>query len=72
LRPGTSGRPAAFAVDLVVTVLAAPLVALIAVPLETVAALARRGGEIRVSVREAARTQASSSTIAASSSGEPS
>ena len=32
------------------SVLAAPLVALVSVPLEAVAALARRGGEMRVTV----------------------
>ncbi|HEX6116984.1 MAG TPA: hypothetical protein VFY99_07775 [Solirubrobacterales bacterium] len=73
LRPGATGRPVAFAADLVVSVLAAPLVALLSVPLEAIAALARRGGEMRVAVvpaREGA--QASSSAIAASSPGEPS
>jgi hypothetical protein len=46
LRPGTSRGRVAFAVDAVVTVLAAPLVALVSFPLEAIAALARRGGEI--------------------------
>jgi hypothetical protein len=39
-----------FAIDSVVSVLAAPLVALVSVPLEALAALARRGGEMRASV----------------------
>ena len=73
LRPATSGRPVAFAVDLVVTVLAAPLVALVSFPLEALAALARRGGEMRVSVVPASgEDQPSSSAIAASSPGESS
>jgi hypothetical protein len=73
LRPGSSRRPVAFAVDLMVSVLATPLIALVSVPLETVAALARRGGEMRVSVVPATGgAQPSSSTVAASSSGEPS
>ncbi|HEX2466756.1 MAG TPA: hypothetical protein VHJ54_00995 [Solirubrobacterales bacterium] len=47
LRPSTGrGRPA-FAVDLVATVLAAPLVALVSVPLELVGVALRRGGLIR-------------------------
>jgi hypothetical protein len=73
LRPGSSGRPVAFTVDLLVSVLAAPLVALVSVPLEAIAALCRRGGEIRVAVAPRPdASQASSSTIAASSSGESS
>ena len=73
LRPGTSGRPAAFAADLIVSVLAAPLVALVSVPLEAIAALARRGGEMQVTVAPVRGSdQPSSSAIAASSSGEPS
>jgi hypothetical protein len=50
---GGRGR-AAFAVDLIVTALAAPLVALVSVPLELFAALARRGGELRARVLESA------------------
>ena len=73
LRPATSGRPVAFAADLVVSVLAAPLVALVSVPLEALAALAGRGGEMRVSVAPApGGAQPSSSAIAASSPGESS
>ena len=45
LRAGTA-QPAAFAIDVVVTVLGAPLVALVSVPLELGAALAGRGGEL--------------------------
>lgn len=37
----------AFAVDAVVTILAAPLVALISIPLEAIATLVRRGGRMR-------------------------
>ena len=52
LRPrGGRGR-AAFAIDLVVSVLAAPIVALLSLPLELVAALANRGGELRARVAE--------------------
>jgi hypothetical protein len=73
LRPGTSGRPVVFFVDLLVSVLATPLVALVSVPLEAIAALARRGGEMRVAAGPAVGAgQPSSSAIAASSSGEPS
>lgn len=46
----------AFIVDAIVTVLGAPLVALISVPLEFLASLFRRGGEMRASV--VARTEA--------------
>ena len=54
LRPrGGRGRWA-FAVDSVVTVLAAPLVALFSIPLELAAALAGRGGEVRARVGESA------------------
>jgi hypothetical protein len=44
LRPANARSRLAFVVDSVVTVLAAPLVALVSVPLELAAALARRGG----------------------------
>lgn len=47
LRPSTARSRLAFAVDSVVTVLGAPLIALVSVPLELTAALAGRGGEIR-------------------------
>jgi hypothetical protein len=50
LRPATGRGRGAFAVDAVVTVLAAPLVALVSVPLEAAAALLRRGGEMVVDV----------------------
>jgi hypothetical protein len=46
LRAANSRGPISFAIDCVVTVLAAPLVALVSFPLELAAALARRGGEI--------------------------
>jgi hypothetical protein len=44
LRPGNARSRLAFAVDSVVTVLGAPLVALASFPLETIAAVLRRGG----------------------------
>jgi hypothetical protein len=47
LRPSSGRGRAAFAVDLVATVLAAPLVALVSVPLELIAVTLRRGGLIR-------------------------
>jgi hypothetical protein len=47
LRPQKGRRLWAFAIDTVVTILAAPLVALISVPLEAIASLARRGGQMR-------------------------
>jgi hypothetical protein len=46
LRPANARSRFTFAVDCVVTVLAAPLVLLASVPMELAAALARRGGEI--------------------------
>lgn len=46
LRPSNARGRVSFAVDCVVTVLAAPLVLLASVPLELTAALARRGGEL--------------------------
>ena len=51
LRPASGRGRLAFAADLVVTVLAAPFVALISFPLELAAALAHRGGEIRTASR---------------------
>jgi hypothetical protein len=53
LRPSTGRGRLAFAVDCVVTVLAAPLVLLASAPLELVAALARRGGDLVAPVRSA-------------------
>ena len=50
LRPASARGRLAFAIDLVVTVLAAPLVARVAVPLELGAALAGRGGLIEASL----------------------
>ena len=47
LRPATARSRLAFALDSVVTVLGAPLIALISIPLELVASLLRRGGELR-------------------------
>jgi hypothetical protein len=47
LRPSTGRGRAAFTVDLVASVLAAPLVALVSVPLELTAVALRRGGLIR-------------------------
>jgi hypothetical protein len=46
LRAGTARSRFAFTVDCVVTVLAAPLVALVSVPLELVAVVFRRGGRL--------------------------
>lgn len=54
LRPSGGRGRAAFAIDLVVSVLAAPLVAVVSFPLELLAALARRGGELRARIVEAA------------------
>ena len=51
LRPANARSRFAFAVDSVVTVLGAPLVALVSFPLEAIAALARRGGELRALAR---------------------
>ena len=59
LRPATARSRAAFAVDAVVTVLAAPLVALVSVPLELLATLARRGGEIVAEANNSAGSSAS-------------
>ncbi len=50
LRPSTGRGRFAFAVDAVVTVLGAPLIALVSVPLELAAALIRRGGEMRARI----------------------
>jgi hypothetical protein len=52
LRASNARSRFAFAADCVVTVLAAPLVVLVSVPLELVAALARRGGEMVAPVRK--------------------
>lgn len=51
LRPGGGRGRFAFAADTLVTVLGAPLVALVSVPMELAAALFRRGGEMRARVR---------------------
>lgn len=51
LRAGNSRNRFAFAADAVVTVLAAPLVAMVSLPLELIAALARRGGEMVATLR---------------------
>jgi hypothetical protein len=50
LRPRGGLDRLKFAVDVLVSVLAAPLVALASVPLEAFAALVRRGGEMRARV----------------------
>jgi hypothetical protein len=47
LRPGNARSRLAFALDSVVTVLGAPLIALLSIPLESVASLLHRGGELR-------------------------
>jgi hypothetical protein len=54
LRPSTGRGRVAFTVDLVASVLAAPLVALVSVPLELLAVALRRGGLIRARLRPAA------------------
>lgn len=46
LRPANARSRFAFAADAVVTVLGAPLIVLVSVPLELIGVLARRGGEI--------------------------
>jgi hypothetical protein len=51
LRAANARSRFAYAVDTLVTVLGAPLVALVSFPLEAVAALARRGGELRALAR---------------------
>ena len=51
LRLANARSRARFAVDLVVTVLGAPLVLLVSAPLELAAALARRGGELAATAR---------------------
>jgi len=53
LRPSTAISRPRFWIDGVVTVLAAPLVALVAVPLELAASAVGRGGELRASARGA-------------------
>jgi hypothetical protein len=50
LRPNTARNPATFAVDALVSILAAVPIALIAVPLELGAVAVRRGGELEASV----------------------
>ena len=52
LRPATTRRRAAFALDAVVTVLSAPLVALLSVPLELAGALLGRGGVLEARLEE--------------------
>jgi hypothetical protein len=47
LRPANARSRLAFALDSVVTVLGAPLIALLSIPLESIASLLRRGGELR-------------------------
>jgi hypothetical protein len=51
LRPSTARSRPAFVADSVVTVLGAPLVVLVSLPLELGAALARRGGEMLATAR---------------------
>ena len=54
LRPGSGRGRLRFGMDVVVTVLGAPLVLLLSAPLELGAALARRGGELAATARRAA------------------
>jgi hypothetical protein len=56
LRPSAAASRPRFYVDLVVTILAAPLVALVSAPLELGAALAGRGGELRAVLLRAGRS----------------
>ncbi|MQA74537.1 MAG: hypothetical protein GEU88_09400 [Solirubrobacterales bacterium] len=51
LRPSSSRGRLHFAADAVASVLAAPLVAVVSIPLELLAALAGRGGELRTAPR---------------------
>ena len=51
LRPGSGRGRLRFGMDVVVTVLGAPLVLLLSAPLELGAALARRGGELAATAR---------------------
>jgi hypothetical protein len=53
VRPGSGRGRLSFAVDCVVTLLAAPLVALVSVPLELAAVVVRRGGEMVGTARRA-------------------
>jgi hypothetical protein len=53
LRPGSGRGRVRFGIDLVVTVLGAPLVLLVSAPLEFGAALGRRGGELAATARRA-------------------
>jgi hypothetical protein len=64
LTPRTARNPATFAIDALVSTLAALPVAAVAVPLELVAALARRGGEMIVSVNASAPERAASASSA--------
>ncbi len=71
LRPQGGADTAKFVTDLVVSMLATPLVGLVSVPMEAVAALVRRGGEVRVTVWPLDQMEPSSASAAASSA-EPS
>ena len=51
LRPANSRGRFAFGMDVVVTVLGAPLVLLVSAPFELVAALSRHGGELAATAR---------------------
>lgn len=66
LTPRTARNVAAFSIDAVVSILAALPVAVISVPAEALAALARRGGELVATVRARA-VQTSSRASSASS-----
>jgi hypothetical protein len=54
LRPSTGRGPLAFAIDCVVTALAAPLVAIVSVPLELIAVALGRGGELSAELEDQA------------------
>jgi hypothetical protein len=51
LRPGSGRGKLRYAVDMVVTVLGAPLVLLVSAPFELGAAIGRRGGELAATAR---------------------
>jgi hypothetical protein len=68
LTPHTARNPVAFAVDALVSVLAALPLALISVPLELVAAMVRRGGELVVTVGTGPTASASTEPASTSAS----
>jgi hypothetical protein len=63
LRPSSAISRPRFCVDLIATVLAAPLVVLVSAPLELAAALLGRGGELRAEVRRGASQPAADGSL---------